>query len=240
MDKINILLCDDNSEFLRIFKKRMAEYSEHFIFEDMYSSGKEVLEIKDFGKYDVVFLDISMPDISGIELADIIRKKNNTINIVFITNMEELVFESIKYRPFRFIRKGRLDVELEECLKALIKERELGLKTIEIGNKSNRIIVTVSNIIYVESFHHEITVHCIDGQYKVRDTLHRLENVLNEFSFMRIHKGCIVNPAYTYCIEKGTVILKDYVADKKELKISRNRIAMVKQQFLHYQVSVRC
>ena len=181
-------------------------------------------------KLDAVFLDIEMPGMDVIKIADEIRKFNQYVHIVFISNREELVYQSLVYRPFRFIRKSKMNAELEEALKALVKEVREASKYIVVGNSSKSYNIYISDIIYIESSKHNITIHTEKEIICVRDTMTRLEDVLEKYYFIRIHSGYLVNPKYIYSI--GT---KDVILDNKvELPISRHKIADTKKRFFEY------
>ena len=75
---------------------------------------------------DVILLDIDMPHISGLQIANEIRKEIN-ITLIFVSAHDEMVFDAIQYQPFRYIRKTRLDEELPQVLEdvfELLKDKD--------------------------------------------------------------------------------------------------------------------
>ena len=228
---MNIIICDDELAFANLLKEKIEEIcmgEENKI--KVETSGASLLKNKDLDKLDAVFLDIEMPGMDGIKIADEIRKFNQYVHIVFISNREELVYQSLVYRPFRFIRKSKMNAELEEALKALVKEVREASKYIVVGNSSKSYNIYISDIIYIESSKHNITIHTEKEIICVRDTMTRLEDVLEKYYFIRIHSGYLVNPKYIYSI--GT---KDVILDNKvELPISRHKIADTKKRFFEY------
>ena len=75
--------------------------------------------IQDYEKnfYNLIFLDICMPNINGLQVAEKIRNVDEAVEIIFVTAFDRCVYRSFKYRPFRFIRKNRINDELEEAIK---------------------------------------------------------------------------------------------------------------------------
>lgn len=72
--------------------------------------------------YDIVLLDIQMGEVSGFMLAEELYKITGGENIIFVSSMENLVFESIHFRPFRFVRKSHLEEELTEAVESWIQQ----------------------------------------------------------------------------------------------------------------------
>ena len=110
---MNIIICDDELAFANILKEKIEEICMgEKINIKVETSGTTLLKNKDLDKLDAVFLDIEMPGMDGIKVADKIRKFNQYVHIVFVSNREELVYQSLVYRPFRFIRKSKMNIEL--------------------------------------------------------------------------------------------------------------------------------
>ena len=110
---MNIVICDDNIDFLNHFKKVIelqltnAGYVNFII--NKYSSNFE--EINYF--CDIYFIDIEMPHISGFDLSLKIKRENPRAIIVFVSAREDKVFDSFEYSPLEFIRKNSLDFDLK-------------------------------------------------------------------------------------------------------------------------------
>ena len=120
---IRIAVVDDEQIILNSIHKKIEkilyDLNAEFEIQD-FTSGKTALkEITEKG-FDVIFLDIDMPDVSGMTIAKKIRMQEENIEIVFITNKDELVYDAIKVVPFRFIRKSRFDEEIQEALHEFI------------------------------------------------------------------------------------------------------------------------
>ena len=114
---MNLILCDDDKAFLDKLEIRIRGLcQEHGIAVEMesYTSAKEMLEgIKNLDEISVFFIDIDMPEVNGFEVASYLKKWNRECCIVFVSNKDDLVFQSLVYHPFFFIRKAHLDEELE-------------------------------------------------------------------------------------------------------------------------------
>ena len=117
MMRINIAICDDEQKSLQMIQKELYHIADKLKIEIetyAYKEGKKVLDLiyNEKEDFDVLFLDIDMPDVSGLEVAKKLRQKHLDIILIFISAHEQYVFESIEYNPFRYIRKNRIEKEL--------------------------------------------------------------------------------------------------------------------------------
>ena len=118
-EMIRIAIVDDEKIILNSIHKKIEKilYDLNVEFEIQdFTIGKIALKEITEKEFDIIFLDIDMPEVSGMEIAKIIRMQEENIDIVFITNKDELVYDAIKFAPFRFIRKSRFDEEIPEAL----------------------------------------------------------------------------------------------------------------------------
>lgn len=167
---INIAICDDNKIFIdnmktKIIKisKNMKYNTEIFIYTDGNILLNEICEEKE--SIDVLMLDIDMPHISGLQIANEIRKRKLNITLIFVSAHDEMVFDAIQYQPFRYIRKTRLDEELPQVLEdvfELLKDKDdkyTIIKTDE-GNKK----IKNSEIMHIEVDKRKLKICMYDGR----------------------------------------------------------------------------
>lgn len=229
---IRIAVCDDDGDFSQKIKSMIEKY---FTAQDIesdiriFNSGTGF--ISDNTDYNAVFLDIDMPDISGFDIAEQIGGSKTLI--VFVTTHDELVYSSLKFRPFRFIRKAHLDEELPEALEAVNKEiLKLSVdKKFILQTKNGEVLLDVNNIEYIEIYTHSIQVYTVSGEIlECYGSLSAMEKQLNAFDFVRTHKSYLVNCKYIFSIEKNRIILDD----KTEIPLSRYKADIVKNKFKNH------
>lgn len=195
---------------------------------EKFSFGKELLKAHKYNAFDAVFLDIDMPEINGFDIAE----KINTL-IVFVTSHDELVYSSLKFRPFRFIRKTHLEDELPETIAAVnseISKQNAGRK-FSFRTKTGEVFLDVGNIEYIEIYGHWLRVSVAGGEpLECYGSLTTLEEQLAELDFVRVHKSYLVNLKYIYSIEKTLIILDN----KTAIPLSRYKAADVKDRFKKY------
>lgn len=232
---VRAAICDDEKAMLDQLKERiLTEYKrQNFdISVEIFISGEELLKAHKDNAFDVVFLDIDMPQINGFDIAESINGGESTL-IVFVTTHDELVYSSIKFRPFRFIRKTHLESELPEALNAVNAEisKRNAERKFPFRTKNGEVFLDIGNIEYIEIYGHTLRVSVLGGEtIECYGSLSALEEQLAAFDFVRVHKSYLVNLKYIYSIEKTQVILDD----KTAIPLSRYKAADVKTKFKNY------
>lgn len=208
---IKIAICDDEQPMVDALKKRFDDFFKNDNMEyeiNLYTNGNQLLEDNNKNPYDVLFLDIDMPQIDGIKVAKNIRSVNSNMIIIFVTNKENLVFQSIKYSPFRFIRKDNLDEDTRELFFALKEKIILDNIQYEVIINGKIKFLTVSKIVYFESFRHNIIAHYFDATtYNIKESLSNLSDKFGKYGFIRVHKSYLVNYRNIYVINSNNLKL---------------------------------
>lgn len=232
---VRAAICDDEKPMLDYLQKHiLIEYKKQNIeiSIEQFISGEELLNAHKENAFDAVFLDIDMPEINGFDIAESINGSENTL-IIFVTSHDELVYSSLKFRPFRFIRKAYLESELPETLAAVnaeISKRNAGRK-FPMRTKTGEVFLDLANIEYIEIYGHWLKVSVFGGEYiECYGSLGALEEQLAALDFVRVHKSYLVNLKYIYSIEKTQIVLDD----KTAIPLSRYKSAEVKAKFKKY------
>ena len=202
---MKIVICDDMQEDLDLISTYIMKCANDLNIEiecNTYMNGNDLLNaIND--ELDVVFLDIDMPKPNGMDIANSINEKFPELNIVFITNHSNLVFDVIKFRPLGFVRKNQIEDEMKQTL---IRVQN------EIFNNSvifqNLMAIKINDIFYMESKGHNIEIHTKEKVQTIRATMGEYEQKLKPYGFVRIHKGFIVNMKFI-CRINGRIVKLD-------------------------------
>lgn len=212
---IRIAVVDDEKNILNRICRLIDET---FVEENSimpYDEGSAFFNDPNRFSYDIVFLDIDMPDINGFEIANNLKFIKPSVVIIFVSSMEHLVFESLKYNPFRFVRKSNLNIDIQEAVseyEAKIKEerKTYFLKTNELESS-----IPLLDIVYFESKGHDMYVQTLNHRFKLKrdkneeQSLKNLHEQLEDSGFIRVHKSFLVNYKYIYTFKRSRVILKD-------------------------------
>lgn len=235
---IRIAIVDDEPNILdRIKQSICSQFKERNIAITVvkYTNGSDLLNAVETGYlFDVVFLDIELPDGLGLNVAKQLRNSYRNIIIAFVTSFDNYVYDAFDYDVIGYIRKHELDSRLGTVIDRVIKKfREISNEKI-FKNSTGQCRESTENIVYFESDNHNITIFFNNGkEFSYTDSLKRLEDEYAIHGFIRIHSGYLVNLKYVYSIEKDYVVLK--YADKNEkLSVSRGRAKELKQAFQQY------
>lgn len=188
---------------------------------------------KDLNYFKILLLNIDRSSLRGFKIAKVIRKYNKDILIIFLSSYDELVYESFKYSPFRFIRKEKLEEEVYEALSSAI---EFWNGNVELqysfDTDNGKIKVCYKDIVYIECLNKKVYITINSKQYRIKGV--KFFNMVSEFSakgFIQIHRSCMVNLRYISNINKYNLILENGY----KLLISRYREQEVKRAFLLYE-----
>lgn len=228
---MRLAICDDDMDFVERLKSMVeAGFAQMDASPavSIYSSSEAF--VSENPACEAVFLDIDMPSVNGFEIAENLSRSGSGTLIVFVTSHDELVYSSIKFQPFRFIRKSHLESELPEAVEALNEAvlKQMAGKKFRLQTKTGEVFLDVNTIEYIEIYGHWLRV-CVNGG-EVLDcygSLSTLEAQLAPFDFVRTHKSYLVNCRYIYSIEKRRVILDD----RTEILLSRYKADGVRSRF---------
>ena len=218
---IRFLICDDDPSFAAALTEQLtnlaSKYSEEL---DMrigptFTDGKLVLSSMDRIPFDVIFLDIDMPNISGFDLALEITKRNPKVLIIFVSAYDNFVYQSFAYSPFRFLRKLHLKEELPPAFGKAIEKCLSETQALSFISTDGNVTLRPSEVLYFENDKNYYNIYCENGAtYKCRGTIKALEGVCTDKRFFRVHSAYIVNLEHiaetqnssTVIMKNGTVI----------------------------------
>ena len=234
-----IAICDDD-EYFRIREKQLiTEYmkSKSYGYEiDLYSSGVELLKQKEeVLQYDIIFLDINMKELDGIETAKEIRKVTEDIYLVFVTAFIAYAPAGYKVNAVRYLLKDDkyLDREIKECLETILYKIDYEEHHITFEFQEGKKEICLEDLIYIESNLHKLSFY-MAGKDKAKYTMYakldEIDELLKESGFSRIHKSFLVNFKYVKSVERYQAILPN----GKSLAISKARYLETKNEFVCY------
>lgn len=236
----HIAICDDEEHFLSYEKKLIAGYMGDAGYQyeiDTFSSGVEFLAMGEkVSEYDIIFLDINMDDLDGIETARQIRTyaKDNTY-IVFVTAFISYALEGYKVDAVRYLLKDgeTLEKAMKECLDTIAGKMCYAENKITFSFQEGENTVSVDDILYIESNLHKLQFHIIgqaSGSYTMYERLDQIQELLKDFPFCRIHKSYLVNMNHMEMIGRYTA----YLSNGEKISISQPKYNSVREQFMDY------
>lgn len=193
---MNIAIVDDEKVIREQIKNMIAcKFPDYQT--DTYSTGEELLTVRKY--YDVIFLDIQMDGINGMDTARKLREQQKESLLIFITGMKEYVFEAFEVNAFHYLLKPVEEKKFEEVLKRAIREiekqRKKGQKQLFIKTRTRNITLNQNSILYIENRAKKVEIHTNEEVVEMYASMRELEKQLSD-SFYRCHRGYLVNMAY--------------------------------------------
>ncbi len=234
-ERLRVAVCDDDQAALGIISSSLKDvFAAHGVdaVTSLFSSAVELAEVMPVRRFDLLLLDIDMPELDGIEFARQLREQRDKVDIMYISNREDKVFDSLRVSPVGFIRKSRFLGDMSEVVGAYLEARRDRHKQSVVVLRDHDAVypVQVAKIIYIEGQRKQQLVF-VDGRDEpitLTRTMTELEEELAGEGFIRIHKGYLVNYRYIQVIDGGDVVL----TSSERLPISRRKEREVKDRLL--------
>lgn len=239
MEVIRIAVCDDEVIFSEKLEKIISAYcvEKQISYElDVYASGKEFLmdNMKMMG-YQIVFLDINMEEIDGLETARELRKLCKETFVIFVTAFINYTLEGYKVDAIRYLLKTDVNFKQSvfESLDAVFEKMAYTPSIKKISFREGNKNIALEKIIYIESNLHKLTFHIYEKdiiQYTMYETLNKISEMLSE-DFVRIHQSYLVNLRFVKNITGNQLLLSNgesLLIARSKLKETRSRVAIYK------------
>ena len=233
--KIKIALCDDDAKALPVIAGAAeSAFQEKGIYTDIqrFNSGKALLQAMEQTRFHIVLLDIEMPGMDGIAVGKRLRELGDGTHIVYVSEAESRVFESFLVQPLGFVRKSNFLNDIAAVVELYVKtcsQDERG-DYLEFQTRSVLLTLKSRQIRYIEGSRNYQLLY-LEGQKEpteVKMTMDKLEEATRTHSFIRIHKGYLVNYRCIQRISASAVTL----LDGTQLPIGRSKAAEVKSKYL--------
>lgn len=212
---INILFCDDNTEFLSMlsgYVKNIIREKYASIFENAqlfsYDNGASVITFAERERIDIIFLDIDMKGMNGLDVAKKLVDINEETLIVFVSAYSQFVYDVFEFFPVAFLRKERVCDEISKVMKRLADAINEPNERLTITTANGNISVRKKEIVYIHSIGNYCYYVLTDGkQYSSRNTLNSIEKEITTSNFFRVHAAYIVNLDQIQRIDKSISVI---------------------------------
>ncbi|SHK84762.1 LytR/AlgR family response regulator transcription factor [Desulforamulus aeronauticus] len=213
---VTIFLCDDNSETVEKYStliKRTAEKHQIDIALSVFYSGESlVFHMSDTPDLpDIIYLDILMGKLNGINTAKQLRKLGCNAEIIFLTSSEDYVFDSFDVFPIHYLLKEETAQEKFEqvFLRAVHLSAGEEAKKFVCKSGASHKIISLKEISHYDINRGVVTVHYGKNEkFEYWMTLAELEDQLRGKDFIRTHRSYIVNLQYIAKFARRSVVLK--------------------------------
>lgn len=187
-----IAVCDDDIQMRRFLRSSIEESGIDCAIAE-FSNGAELL--RNYQGYEILFLDIDMPLVNGIEAAKRIRRKDRKVKIIYVTGYQDYMQRSFDVHPFSFlvkpIRKGMIVKQLQE---ALLYSREAEkADTLRLETTEGTEEIAVPDIYYLEYQRRKLRLVMKQGECMIRGKISEFSEKLLPYGFATPHKSFVVN-----------------------------------------------
>ena len=229
---IHIAVCDDEMHMSNHIRALISDFFRRKNVETeilQFSCGEELLKYD--RPIDILFLDIQMRDMDGMETARKLREKKFRGFLIFITVLKEMVFQSFEVQAYDYlvkpIEEKHFDKTMERLLVSMQNASEANL-LIQKGYESR--MISLEEIVFCEIIDRKIYLHLTSSE--VVDYYERLENLETKLGsrFFRCHRSYLINLKYLKSYKNGTA----YLEGGKEIPVSRLRGKEFSSVILHY------
>ncbi len=231
--RYKIGICDDDAaqrEYLAELVTDWAKKGRRLAEVKLYSDAKAFLfaysEEKDF---DILLLDIEMPEVSGIELAKTVRRDNAAVQIVFVTGFYEYFSDGFDVSALHYLIKP---VDAGKLLPVLDKAAEnlnYRQRSVLVATSDAEVKLSLADILYAEAQNVYVAVHTVRGDYRTRSALAKFAQQLDE-TFLKVHRSYVVGLRYIVKITRNSITM----TNGDQVPISRGMYDQVHAALVKY------
>lgn len=233
---INILVCDDSEKVLKQLTKliQVWEKNNNTIFSiDLRTSGDFILS--EAPQYDIAFIDIEMPGISGLKLAETLKKYNSDVLVIVVTSFQNYLDDAMRIHVFRYLSKpidiNRFNKNFND---AIIEYRNL-CKTIIIDTKDETHSVKTKDILYIENLKYGALIVTNKNEYITNKKPKEWLEIINQPKcFVYSHNSYIVNLQNVIDFSKKHVTLRRNANETVSTYMSQRKYSDFKKSFFAF------
>ena len=234
MDRLRIAFCDDDVSFRALLREAAESI---FLSQDFESdsfeagSAEELSAVLEHLAFDLIFLDIEMPGMDGIRFGEELRARGCQADIIYVSNMEDKVYEIFRVHPWSFLRKSRFAQELPALLDEYAAARRArSSRLLLTGDSGSTVSLDPIELIYAEAVGkaQRLVFAEPDKTIVVRETMRDLAEKFEPFGFIRVHKGFLVNYRFIRRITSRSVLLDT----GEDIPVGRDRLDPARESYL--------
>ena len=235
---MRIVICDDDQDAILSLENSLFAYFKKKKLDtpdiSKYQSAEDMLSRAEI--YDLAFLDVEMPGLSGIGAIKELRNRNKNLLIFIVTSHEtSYLDEAMEEGVYRYMMKPLNTLQLQANLSAALRRFRSFNRKVTVETDQGMMSFNTDEIIMVYTERRNTIVKTCNDTYKTTQSFSFWEESLPEFSFATSHKGVIVNLEYVRRVD-GNMI--EMLNTKEPAYLSVRNKAMFKKKFMQYMNSI--
>ncbi len=226
-ETMKIAICDDRENDRNALRALLEAYGQDFEIRE-YSSGSGLCGDMDYiRECGIIFLDINMDGMDGLETARQIKAECPKVYIVLVTAYVNYALDGYKVKASRFLLKDDLEQTLQECMDDILQEIRQDEQVVEYGFVEGNVRLRVDDIIYIETNKHKNVFYTQQQTFSIYKKMDELEEDLKGMGFVRMHRSFLVNMKYIEKISSYVMVL----TTGKRISVPKSRYPEVKRQY---------
>ena len=213
MKPLQIAICDDLEEERVILSRMLRNYARRLglsLQVHFFVSGEELLQsVRRANACQVLFLDIYMPGISGVETARRLRAAGYGASIVFATTSTDHGVDSFEVRASDYLVKPFRQEEVDRALDWCLEHMPEPLRSLSVYAEGETQEFPLASVLYIEVLGHQSHIHTLRQTVVVRKSLDDLERAVDSPDFFRCHRSFLVNLNHAERIESSDFLMSD-------------------------------
>ena len=228
--RLSVMVCDDLEEERAALARMLRDYGRRREVEirlESAAGGEELLDRWSPGRWDVVFLDIFMPGLSGVETARQLRRRDSACALIFATTSQEHGLESFELQAMDYLVKPFRQEEVDQAMDWFVQREAARLRLIQVGSEEAPATLRAGDVVWMEMRRHTAVIQAGGRTYEVRRTMEALEEELGGDRFFRCHRSYLVNLDRVRSLEGRDFLMED----GQRVPISAKRYGEARQRF---------
>lgn len=230
-----VAICDDETAHISYIEEYLVKLKSFYpsLKWKIFNSAEKTLEfyLSNGNKFDILITDIEMDNINGVDLANIVRKRDQNVIIFFLTSHKEYAIQCFKAEPMNFWLKPLSFDVIETDFKRAYKRINQSQEFITITENRQSYDVKYCNIIYLEKWERKTIIHTKAYEYKTNKSLTNFQSELDPNVFVRVNQSYIVNMQYIKKYSDTFLQLKENIGS---IQVGRNYLFTLRKKFIQY------
>ncbi len=210
---IKCIIVDDEKKAIRVIEN-FLEHLKHIKIVGKFSNAIDALSFLYSNEVDIMFLDINMPEVTGLEM---LASLENPPKVILTTAYSEYALDGYQYGVVDYLLKP---FSLQRFLKAvnrvLLNKNDVNNKieknynnTLLIKQNDTLYPIKINTILYIKAYGNYVKIITETSKYIIREKLHEIEHKLPKYDFIRVHKSFIVSLSQIDVIKGNTIFIKN-------------------------------
>lgn len=227
---LKVAICDDEKNCRELIIEYISQNNHENLYPIIseFCCSEDLLDAyKNGERFDLIFFDIEMKTISGVEAGKKIRNFDKNVLFIFITSHQQYVPDAFTLNAFQFltkpVKKPVFDREFERAVKTF---RRMKFKY-RITYKEQTNILQIEDILYIETYDRHLRAITMDSSYEFLGSIGAEEEKLSQYNFIRCHKSFLINMYHIKNIDRNSATM----ANNDSVPISKHSRSYVMENF---------